>query len=125
MKRFSEEHEWVELVDGIATIGITAYAAAELGDITFIELPETGVVLGQGEALCVVESVKAASDVFVPIGGTIVEVNGKLEEEPEQINDSAENDAWICKLNEVDASEMEGLMTEEEYEAFTSSEDDD
>ncbi|MBT3376217.1 MAG: glycine cleavage system protein GcvH [Lentisphaerae bacterium] len=124
MKRFSEEHEWVELVEGTATVGITAYAASELGDITFIELPETGVVLGQGEVLCVVESVKAASDVFVPIGGTIVEVNGKLEEEPELLNESAENDAWICRLNEVDASEMEGLMTEREYETFTSSDDD-
>ena len=124
MKRFSEEHEWVELVEGTATVGITAYAGSELGDITFIELPETGVVLGQGEVLCVVESVKAASDVFVPIGGTIVEVNGKLEEEPELLNESAENDAWICRLNEVDASEMEGLMTEREYETFTSSDDD-
>ena len=125
MKRFSEEHEWVELVDGVGTIGITAYAAAELGDITFIELPEIGVVLGQGEVLCVVESVKAASDVFVPIGGTIVQVNGRLEEEPELLNESAENEAWICKLNEVDATEMEGLMTEAEYETFTSLEDDD
>jgi len=125
MKRFSEEHEWVELVDGIATVGITAYAAAELGDITFIELPEVGIVLGQGEALCVVESVKAASDVFVPIGGTIVAVNSKLEEEPEQINDSPENDAWICRLNEVDASEMDALMTEKDYETFTSSDESD
>ena len=124
MKRFSEEHEWVEVENGVATVGITGYAAEELGDITFVELPERGVVLAQGEALCVIESVKTATDVFVPVGGTISQVNDKLEEEPEVINASPEREGWICKLEEVDEGELESLMTEEEYEAFTSSEDD-
>lgn len=124
MKRFSEEHEWVEVADGVAAVGITAYAAEELGEITFVELPEQGTVLGQGDSLCVVESVKAASDVFVPIGGTIMEVNGRLEEEPELVNASPEGEGWICKLTEVDEGELDSLMSEEEYEAFTSSDDD-
>jgi len=124
MKKFSEEHEWVEIEDGVATVGITAYAAEELGEITFVELPGKGVVLGQGDSLCVVESVKAASDVFVPIGGTIMEVNGRLEEEPELVNESPEGEGWICKLSEVDEGELENLMTEREYEAFVAVDDD-
>jgi len=118
MKRFSEEHEWVELEGGVGAVGITAYAAEELGDITFVELPEVGVVLAQGEALCVIESVKAASDVFVPIGGTVTEVNMRLEEEPGLVNESPEKDGWICKLDEVDESDMDSLMTEDEYDQF-------
>lgn len=116
MKRYSEEHEWVEVVDGVATVGISAYAAEELGDITFVELPDVGLVVGQGDALCVVESVKAASDVFSPIGGTVQAVNLALEEDPGIVNASADRDGWICKLTEVEESDLDNLMTEEEYE---------
>ncbi|OGV75402.1 MAG: glycine cleavage system protein H [Lentisphaerae bacterium RIFOXYB12_FULL_65_16] len=119
MKKYSEEHEWVKLQNGIATVGITAYAAAELGDITFVELPEKGKTFAQGEAMCVVESVKAASDVFIPVGGRVAEVNPRLEDTPELINASAEKDGWICKLTDVNEKELEGLMTEEQYKAFT------
>ena len=119
MKRFSEEHEWVEVADGVATIGISAYAADELGDITFVELPEVGIVVGQGDALCVVESVKAASDVFAPISGTVTEVNEALEEDPGIINASAERDGWICKLGEIEEADLDNLMGEEEYEELT------
>ena len=118
MKRFSEEHQWVEIKDGVATIGITAYAAEELGEITFIELPEVGTVFAQGDTLCVVESVKAASDVFAPVGGTVKEVNQRLDQEPGQINVSPERDGWLCRFEEVDESEMDALMTEAQYEEF-------
>lgn len=121
MKRFSEEHEWVEIGDSIATMGITSYAADELGDITFVELPTVATVVGQGESLCVIESVKAASDVFSPIGGTVKAVNEALEEKPGLINASAEKEGWICKLEDIDPSEMDSLMNEEEYEAFIES----
>lgn len=119
MKRFSEEHEWVEVKGGIATMGITTYAAEELGDITFVELPTVGTVVAQGESLCVIESVKAASDVFSPIGGTVKEVNMALEDDPGLINASAEKEGWICKLEDIDTGELDSLMTESEYEAFT------
>ena len=118
MKKFSEEHEWVEFKNGVATVGISAYAAEELGDITFVELPDTGLVVAQGETLCVIESVKAASDVFSPVGGTVSAVNEKLEDNPGMVNDSAEKNAWICQLEEVDAADLESLMSEEEYEEF-------
>ena len=125
MKRFSDEHAWVDVAEGTATTGITAYAAEELGDINFVELPDVGSVLAQGELLCVVESVKAASDVFAPVGGTVVAVNKRLDTEPQLINDGAEKDGWICRLEEVDESELDGLMTEEEYELFVAGDDED
>jgi len=117
MKRFSEEHQWVEYDGRQATIGITAYAAEELGEITFVELPEPGVVVSQGEALCVVESTKAASDVFAPVGGMVVAVNGLLEKTPALVNDSPETKAWICRLEEVDEADFENLMTEARYDS--------
>ena len=123
-KRYAEEHEWVVVEDGVATVGITAYAAEELGDITFVELPEPGVVLAQGDTMCVIESVKAASDVFAPIGGTVSAVNTRLEEEPGLVNDSAEGEGWICRLQEVEEPEMDGLMTEKEYEEFIAGDED-
>ena len=122
-KKFSEEHEWVEYKNGVATVGISAYAAEELGDITFVELPDKGVVFAQGDVMCVVESVKAASDVFAPVGGTVTEVNGRLEEDPGLINASPEKDGWFCKLEEVDEAELDGLMLEEQYDQFVAEED--
>jgi glycine cleavage system H protein len=118
MKRYSEDHQWVEVNGELATIGITAYAAEELGEITFVELPDLGSVLSPGDTLCVVESAKAASDVFVPIGGTVREVNMALESEPSLINASAERDGWICTLEDVDLGELDSLMDEDDYEAF-------
>jgi len=125
MRWFSEEHEWVTIQKGVATVGITPYAAEELGDVTFVELPEVGLTVAQGESLGVVESVKAASDVFSPIGGTVVEVNLALEEEPALLNASPDGDGWICKLGEIDESELESLMGEEEYDQFVAEGDGD
>jgi glycine cleavage system H protein len=125
MRRYSEEHQWVEVSRGAATVGITAYAAEELGELTFVELPAVGTSVTQGENLCVVESVKAASDVFAPVSGTVSEVNQALDANPALVNASPERDGWICRLKEVEAAEMEGMMTEEEYEAFIASEDED
>ncbi|MFW5803090.1 MAG: glycine cleavage system protein GcvH [Verrucomicrobiota bacterium] len=118
MKRISQDHEWVELKDGVATIGVTAHAAEELGDVTFVELPDVGLTVAQGDSLGVVESVKAASDIYSPVGGTVSEINGKLDDTPELINSDAETDGWLCKLSEVVESDMDSLMTEEEYAEF-------
>ena len=123
MKRFSEDHQWVEVAKDTATIGITAYAADELGEVNFVELPELGLVLGAGETLCVIESVKAASDVLVPVGGTVARVNSELEDDPGLINASPEKEGWICKLEDIDLGDVDGLMTEEEYESFIDSGD--
>ncbi len=122
MKRFSDDHQWVRYEDGRATVGITAYAADELGDITFVELPEEGLVVSQGDVLCVVESVKAASDVYAPVGGTVVEVNRALETRPGVVNDSPESKGWICRLEEVVEGDLDSLMTDAQYEAFLSEE---
>ena len=118
MKYFSKDHEWVSLEGDVATVGISVHAAAELGDVTFVELPETDESVEAGAAVSVVESVKAASDIYAPIGGTITEVNEVLEDEPEIINEDAENKGWIFKLNGVDASALETLMTADQYAEF-------
>ena len=120
MKRYTEEHEWIEIQNDLAVIGITAHAANELGDITFVEVPEVGAEFSQGDALSVVESVKAASDVYSPISGTICEVNTKLEEQPEVMNRSPEAEGWICKMRKFNQDEFNGLMTDEEYADFIS-----
>ena len=125
MRRFSEEHQWVDVRAGVATVGITAYAAEEMGEINFVELPDEGLVVGQGEALCVIESVKAASDVFSPVSGTVAKVNRRLEDDPTLLSLSPEKDGWICRLEDVDEEELDNLMTESRYEAFLDSGEDD
>ena len=118
-KYFLESHEWVEVDGDSATVGISAYAANELGDITYVELPEVDDEFGAGETFGVVESVKAASDVYLPIAGTVSEVNEALEEDPSIVNSSPEKDGWLCKITGFDASALEQLMDEEKYAAFT------
>lgn len=118
MKYYSEEHEWVEVEEAVATVGITTFAAEELGDITFVDLPDVGTHVKQGDVLCVVESVKAASDVFAPISGVVTEVNGDLDGDPGRLNASAEGDGWICRLQETDPQELKGLMTAAQYQAY-------
>jgi len=120
MKRFTEEHEWVEIRSGVAVVGISSHAAQELGDMTFVELPEVDVEFAQGDNLCVVESVKAASDVYAPITGTVCEVNNSLEGSPEKISESPEDEGWICKMKPFKETDIEGLMTEEEYTEYVS-----
>ncbi|MBK5263835.1 MAG: glycine cleavage system protein GcvH [Alphaproteobacteria bacterium] len=115
---FTDEHEWIDVEGEIATVGITDYAQGQLGDIVFVELPAEGAVFEKGDDAAVVESVKAASDVYAPISGEVVEVNGDLEDEPALVNSDAEEDGWFFKLRLTDASELEGLMNEAAYNTF-------
>ncbi|MFB0612679.1 glycine cleavage system protein GcvH [Aurantiacibacter poecillastricola] len=115
---FTEEHEWIDVEGDSATIGITDYAQEQLGDIVFVEVPEKGTELDKGAEAAVVESVKAASDVFSPISGTVTVGNAALEEEPELVNSSPEEDGWFFKLTVSDAAELEGLMDEDAYKTY-------
>ncbi len=118
MKKYTEEHEWITLEEGVATVGISAHAAHELGDITFIELPEVDTNVKQGDSIGTIESVKAASDIYSPVGGRISAVNTDIEDSPEIVNDSPEGKGWLCKLDGVNEDEMQALMTDAEYEEF-------
>ena len=118
MKRYTNEHEWAELEGDIATIGLSNYAIDELGDITFVELPEIGAKANKGESIAFIESVKAASDIYLPLGGEVTEVNMDLEDAPEMLNEDAEG-TWILKIKVDDASESETLMDEESYNSYT------
>ncbi len=118
MKKYAKSHEWVEVEGKIATVGISEHAQGELGDIVYVDLPEVGKEVKAGEVLCSVESVKSASDVYSPVSGKVVEVNETLEDSPETINKSAENEGWIAKLEITDESELDALMSEEEYKEF-------
>ena len=116
---FTPDHEWLSIESDIATIGITDYAQSQLGDVVFVELPKVGRVLKKAEAAAVVESVKAASDVYAPISGEVVEVNDAITAEPALINSDASGKAWFFKLRIGDKSELGGLMNEAAYKAHT------
>ena len=115
---FTEEHEWIEVDGDIATIGITDYAQAQLGDIVFVEVPAEDRELAKGDEAAVVESVKAASDVYAPVGGTVTEGNAALDDDPALVNTAAETDGWFFRLNIADDGELDGLMTEAQYKDF-------
>lgn len=117
MKRYTEEHEWVELEGNIVSVGITEHAQDELGDIVFVELPEVDMPLDAGEGFAIIESVKAVANVYAPLTGTVVEVNEELEDAPQAINENAES-VWIAKLEVADDTEFENFMDEEQYLAF-------
>ena len=118
---FSKDHEWI-VVDGTAaTVGITDYAQAQLGDIVFAEVPPAGTKVEKGKEAAVVESVKAASDVYAPVTGEVTEANSALEADPSLVNTSPEQDGWFFKLTLADPSELEGLMDEAAYKAFVES----
>jgi glycine cleavage system H protein len=116
--KFTKDHEWVRLEGGIATIGITDHAQNALGDVVFVDLPEVGRTVAAGESVAVVESVKAASDVYAPIGGKIVEVNSALGENPGTINTAPTTDGWFFKIEAADLAEVAALMDEDAYAAF-------
>ena len=116
--RFTKDHEWVELVGDVATVGITAYAAEQLGDVVFVEVPDVGKTLSQGDGMAVVESVKAASDVYAPVSGEVVEANAVLGDEPETVNAVPEAGGWFAKIKVSDPSQVEALMDRAAYEAF-------
>ena len=115
---FTEEHEWIAVDGDIATIGITDYAQAQLGDIVFVEVPAEGRELAKGDEAAVVESVKAASDVYAPVGGTVTEGNAALDDDPALVNSAPETDGWFFKLTVADAGELDGLMDEAAYKDF-------
>ena len=116
--RFTKDHEWVELSGDIATIGISAHAAEQLGDVVFVEVPEVGKAVKAGDAFAVVESVKAASDVYAPISGEVVEGNAALSDSPETVNAAPEAAGWFAKLRVSDPAEVERLMDRPAYEAY-------
>ncbi len=118
MRKFTKDHEWVKIDGDVAFIGISSHAANELGDITFVETPEEGTDFIVGDALAVVESVKAASDIYAPISGTVKEANPALEDDPGMINSSPEENGWICKLENFDIAEMDALMDEDVYRTY-------
>lgn len=115
---FTEEHEWVEVEGSVATVGITEYAQQQLGDVVFVDVPAEGKQFDKGDEAAVVESVKAASDVYSPVSGTIVEGNDVLADEPALVNTDPEGDGWFFKLELSDASELEGLMDEGAYKKY-------
>jgi glycine cleavage system H protein len=118
---FTEDHEWLDVEGDHATVGITDYAQEQLGDIVFVEVPESGIMLDQGADAAVVESVKAASDVFAPVSGEILEGNDALADEPALVNTSPEEDGWFFRMALSDADELEALMNAKEYKAFVDS----
>ncbi|PZO75546.1 MAG: glycine cleavage system protein GcvH [Mesorhizobium amorphae] len=113
---FTEDHEWLRVEGGIATVGITDYAQEQLGDLVFVELPEVGRALAKGDTAVVVESVKAASDVYAPAEGEVTEVNESLGTEPALVNSSATGDGWLWKMRLADEAQLSGLMDEAAYQ---------
>jgi glycine cleavage system H protein len=112
---FTDEHEWIDVESGTATVGITDHAQGQLGDIVFVEVPRAGAVLAKGKDAAVVESVKAASDVYSPVSGTVTEGNTAIEDDPALVNADAEGAGWFFKLTIADETELEGLMDEAAY----------
>lgn len=116
--KYTKDHEWVRVDGNVATVGITAYAAEQLGDVVFVELPAVGKAVEKGGEAAVVESVKAASEVYAPISGEVVEVNAALEAEPATVNADATGKGWFMKLKVKNASELGALMSEAEYNDY-------
>lgn len=122
MKRFTKEHEWIEAEGDTGKVGISDFAQDQLGDIVYIELPDKGKKLKKGDALCTIESVKAANDIYSPVAGEVIEINGDLDANPELINEDAEGKGWIVEIKLSDTSELDDLMTEEEYRKYAKEE---
>lgn len=117
---FTKDHEWIAVDGDTATVGITDYAQAQLGDIVFVEVPPAGTQVDKGKEAAVVESVKAASDVYAPVSGTVTEANGALEADPSLVNTAPEGDGWFFRLTLADPVELDGLMDDAAYKAFVS-----
>jgi glycine cleavage system H protein len=116
--RYTSDHEWIRLDGDVAAVGISDYAQEQLGDVVFVELPEIGKMLDKGAEAAVVESVKAASEIFAPVAGEVVAVNEALADEPGRVNTSPENEGWFLKLKVADASALDALMDADAYKAF-------
>jgi glycine cleavage system H protein len=115
---FTEEHEWIDVDGDVATVGITDFAQGQLGDIVFVEVPDTGAELSKGGDAAVVESVKAASDVYAPVDGTVTEGNAQLEEDPALVNSDPEGEGWFFRMTLGDKGQLDGLMDAAAYKAF-------
>nr|ABY79045.1 glycine cleavage system H protein [endosymbiont of Ridgeia piscesae] len=118
--KFTEEHEWLRVEGDIVVVGITEHAAEQLGDVVFVELPDTETEVTKDEEVVVIESVKAASDILAPIDGEIVEVNEMLTDEPGKVNEDAQGDAWFFKMKPADMSQLDEMMDEAAYKKFIS-----
>ena len=116
--RYTRTHEWARIEGDVATVGVTDSAQSELGDITYLELPQPGTQVKQGEPMGVIESVKAASDIYSPVSGEVIEANQGVVEAPEKVNQSPYGDAWLVKIRLSDPSEVENLMDADAYEQF-------
>jgi glycine cleavage system H protein len=116
--RYTRDHEWVQLDGDTATVGITQYAAEQLGDVVFVELPEVGRKVKKGDGAAVVESVKAASDVYSPLSGEVVETNGGLTDNPGAVNEAPEGGGWFMKIRIADKAEVEALLDQAGYQEF-------
>ncbi len=119
--RYTKDHEWVRVDGALATMGISDHAQEQLGDVVFVELPPIGKQVTANDALAVVESVKAASDVYAPISGEVVEVNQALNDDPALVNGGAESTGWFCRLSVADPGELDQLMDADAYQAFVAS----
>ena len=115
---FTEDHEWIKVDGDSGTVGITPYAAGQLGDVVYVELPDVGAEFGKGDEAAVVESVKAASEVYAPVSGQVTDVNGALEDAPETVNASADDKGWFLKMKIADESELDSLMNAEAYKTY-------
>lgn len=115
---FTKDHEWIEVAGETGTVGITNYAQGQLGDITFVELPDVGRLVSKGESVAVVDSVKAASDVYSPVSGTVSDANGALEGEPELVNSDADTSGWLFRLQLANPDELGELMDKAAYDAY-------
>ncbi|MBB3956205.1 glycine cleavage system protein GcvH [Novosphingobium sediminicola] len=115
---FTKDHEWISVDGDVATVGITDFAQNALGDITFVEVPEAGKAVSKGDTAAVVDSVKAASDVYAPVSGEVIEGNAALEEAPELVNTSPESEGWLWRMSVSDAGELADLMDEAAYAAY-------
>lgn len=115
---FTQEHEWIEVDGDTGIVGITDYAQGQLGDITFVEVPAIGASVKKGDSVSVVDSVKAASDVYTPVSGAVIDVNAALEGEPELVNSDAETGGWLFRLKLSDPAELSGLMDKAAYDAY-------
>ena len=122
-RKYQKSHEWIKVEGDVGTVGITAHAAAQLGDIVFVDLPEVGTRLDKKATFGAVESVKAASDVYTPVGGEVVEVNAELADDPSRVNKDPHGDGWMMRLRLSDPKEVEELMDQEAYVKFVETED--
>ena len=116
--RFTEDHEWIRVEGDVATVGITDYAQEQMGDVVFVELPDAGKALEKGKEAAVVESVKAASEIYAPLDGEVTEANEALADDPSKVNGDPQGEGWFFKMTIADASQLEGMMDEAGYKSF-------